>query len=166
MYENYKIYGPYKSKKDNRLRCVLVSKIDNSKITISYPKYIMEIYLNRYLEKDETIDHIDCNPLNNDISNLRVINRADHTKQDSFVNKDIKVRCSYCGKEFVIKGSEIHHRNRKDRQSRYYCSKVCIGKYGAAIQNHKITPIIRDIIIPSKYRVKSALFGNNNVEVG
>ena len=64
-----KVYGPYKAK-DSRLRVVLAFK-DGSKKTVSYPKYIMEIHLGRYLTIDETVDHIDCDPLNNDLTNTR-----------------------------------------------------------------------------------------------
>lgn len=59
VYENYKVYGPYLNKKDNRLRCNLVFK--NKMKIISYPKYLIEVYLDRYLDKDETVDHIDRN---------------------------------------------------------------------------------------------------------
>ena len=40
------------------------------RITLSYPKYLIEVHLDRYLEKEETVDHIDGNFLNNVISNL------------------------------------------------------------------------------------------------
>ena len=67
IYENViKVRGPYKSSKDNRLRCILVFS-DKTTKTISYPKYLMEIHLNRYLLENETVDHIDGNPLNNTI---------------------------------------------------------------------------------------------------
>ena len=68
---------------------------------MSYPKYLMEIYLERYLEENKTIDHIDGNPLNNELSNLRVLNRQEHCSND----------CA---------------RNRRDRhQSGYFCSRKC-----------------------------------------
>ena len=165
VYENCKMYGPYKSK-DNRLRCVLVWA-NKRKQTVSFPKYIMEKHLCRYLEDDETIDHIDGNPLNNEISNLRVLKRSIHCYNDTIRNNDIKVKCSYCGKEFVINGKTIHWRNRKDKNpSGYFCSKQCIGKYGSDIQNNRLIPIIKDFVIPNKYKVRSALDENANVEVG
>ena len=165
VYENCKMYGPYKSK-DNRLRCVLVWA-NGRKQTVSFPKYIMEKHLGRYLEKDETIDHIDSNPLNNNLSNLRVIERKIHCYNDALRNEDLKVKCSYCGREFVIKGSQIRNRNRKDKNpSGYFCSRQCSGRYGSDIQNNRLVPIIKDFVIPNKYKVRSALDGNANVEVG
>lgn len=139
IYENVvKTYGPYEAK-DGRLRIILKFK-DNTKRTISYPKYLMECHLNRYLTEDETVDHIDSNSLNNNINNLRVLSRKEHCENDVHRNKDIVVKCTYCGKEFIIKGSMLHNRNRKDRhQTGYFCSKQCSGKYGAKIQNHLIS---------------------------
>ena len=150
IYENvFKVKGPYKGN-DNRLRIALVFK-DKSRKTMSYPKYLMELHLNRYLTKDETVDHIDKNPLNNDISNLRILPRKEHCRNDVIRNKDVVVHCTYCGKEFIISGNKLHLRNRTDRhQSGYFCSKQCSGKYGAAIQNHRITSVIIPKIIAEK----------------
>lgn len=150
IYENVlKVNGPYKGK-DNRLRIVLVFK-DKSRKKMSYPKYLMELHLNRYLTKDETVDHIDKNPLNNDISNLRILPRKEHCRNDVIRNKDVVVHCTYCGKEFIIPGNKLHSRNRADKhQSGYFCSKQCSGKYGAAIQNNRITPVIVPKIIAEK----------------
>lgn len=151
IYEDLiKVRGPYKSTKDNRLRCILVFK-DKTTKSMSYPKYLMEVHLNRYLEENETIDHIDGNPLNNDISNLRILDRKEHCKNDVYKNLDITVTCTYCGKEFIIPGNKIHNRNRKDRhQSGYFCSKQCSGKYGREIQNHKRTHVIIEKVIAEK----------------
>lgn len=155
VYEDCKFYGPYLNKKDNRLRCILVHK-NGYKQTISYPKYLIEVHLDRYLEANETVDHIDGNPLNNSIDNLRILDRKLHCTQDAHRNEDIKVKCTYCGKEFTIKGSKLYNRNRKDRhQAGYFCSKTCSGKYGKAVQLGLLNPVIVDKIIPNKYQVKS-----------
>lgn len=154
MYDNYIIYGPYQAK-DGRLRLILVHKNTKKKKTISYPKYLMECKLNRFLKKNETIDHIDGNPTNNDLSNLRILNRKEHCSNDAFRNKDITTKCQYCGKIFKISGNKLSDRNRKN--SGYFCSKECSGKYGAEIRykSRKAKKIKR--IIPEKYRLhKSA----------
>lgn len=156
VYENCKLYGPYLSKKDNRLRCVIIFN-DGHRKTVSYPKYLMEVHLGRYLEENETVDHIDGNPLNNNVDNLQILDRKIHCYDDALRNNDIIVECAYCGKVFSIKGNKVHYRNRIDRiNTGYFCSKQCIGKYGKQIQLGLRKPIIVDNIIPSKYKVKSA----------
>ncbi len=45
-----KIFGPYKSKYDFRLR-VILQKYDGSKVTISYPKFLVEKAIGCYLIK-------------------------------------------------------------------------------------------------------------------
>ena len=57
IYEGWKILGPY-YRRDGR-GFVVVTKPNGKKSTISYPKYLMEIKLDRYLEKNETVDHDD-----------------------------------------------------------------------------------------------------------
>lgn len=156
VYENCKFYGPYSSSKDGRLRCVLRHS-DGHKQTVSYPKYLMEVHLDRYLDVDETIDHIDGNFLNNDLSNLQVIDRKQHSYNDVLRNKDVVVKCQYCGKEFKIEGSALHQRNRSDKhQSGYFCSRQCSGKYGKEIQLRLREHSTVDRVETSKYQVKSA----------
>lgn len=166
VYENCKVSGPYLGK-DNRLR-IGISYPDKRKTVISYPKYLMEKHLNRYLEKNETVDHIDGNPLNNDISNLQVLDRKQHCYMDAIRNKDITAVCVFCGKEFTIKGNTIKDRNRQDRScSGPFCSRQCSGRYGAEIQNGRLAPIEnKERLKVERYKVKSALKETSGVEAG
>lgn len=166
VYENCKFYGPYSNSKDGRLRCIIVHP-NKKKQTLSYPKYLMEVHLDRYLKENETIDHIDGNFLNNDLSNLQVIDRQKHCYNDVYRNEDVIVKCQYCGKEFKIKGNVLHNRNRKDRyQSGYFCSRQCSGKYGKEIQLGLRSHTTVDIVVSNKYQAKSALKEISEVEAG
>lgn len=104
MYENCRIQGPYE-RPDGKL-IVIITKENGSKSTISYPKYLMECQLNKYLNKDEIVDHIDKNPFNNDLSNLRVLNRREHIYTYVKENKDIVITCQCCGKELTTTESK------------------------------------------------------------
>ena len=61
----------------------------------------------KILNKDEIVDHIDKNPFNNDLSNLRVLNRRKHTYTYVKENKDIVVTCQCCGKELITSESKL-----------------------------------------------------------
>jgi hypothetical protein len=161
IYQNGKIYGPYLSKKDNRLRIIYVE--NNTKTTISYPKYLIEISLNRYLTEEETVHHIDGNPLNNDLSNLTILNRTDHIKQDVKRRTGKTLICQWCNKEFFVEDSKLRQRERRDRNSNSFCSRQCSGKYGQSIQIGK--PLFKKVKIERTYykSIQKEISGMNGV---
>lgn len=131
------MYGPYLGK-DNRLRVRLAT--DDGIKTVSYPKYLMEVHLNRYLDKDETVDHIDRNPTNNELSNLRVLLRSDHAKQDGRILVTQEFECPECKSKFRISGKKLSDAksNRRKGKTGPFCSKSCVGRYGVKIQTGEI----------------------------
>lgn len=52
----------------------------NKKGNVKNHRYIMEQYLGRKLKENEVVHHKDENKLNNDISNLEVMTRSEHSK--------------------------------------------------------------------------------------
>lgn len=77
MYEDYKLFGPY-TRKDNRKVVILQHLILRTLKTVSYPKHLMECHLNRFLNNDETIDHINADFTDNRIENLQILSRAEN----------------------------------------------------------------------------------------
>ncbi len=134
VYDNCKIYGPYK-RKDGRQHIIAIFG-DGTRRTVSYPKYLVECSLNRYLDADETVDHIDCNIDNNSIENLRVLKRKYHASIDVKRLKSSKFVCPWCNKTFVLEGNKLHNAkcNRTKGKAGPFCSKSCAGKYGTHIQ--------------------------------
>lgn len=117
MYEGKKVYGPY-TRKDGRQIVILKTPGVRDQQTVSYPKYLVERYLNRFLNSDETVDHIDGNFSNNDLSNLRVVPRVEHCRSHTSKRAEIQKRCVVCGKVFET-----------DEANRLTCgSRVCRGK--------------------------------------
>ena len=104
VYEEYKCYGPY-VRKDNRMHMVLIRHNPDGSVaerkTVSYPKYLVEVYLDRYLTKDETIDHIDEDITNNELSNLRVVPRSAHCRSHVASRIEVVNVCPICGKTYM-----------------------------------------------------------------
>jgi hypothetical protein len=51
-------------------------------------RYVMESHLGRLLEKNEVVHHIDGDKSNNDVDNLVVMDRAEHTKMHNSVKRE------------------------------------------------------------------------------
>lgn len=64
-------------------------KDENGKrIFIDEHRYVMEQYLGRKLKSDEIVHHIDENKNNNNIENLKVMTKSEHTRLH-FLNKKL-----------------------------------------------------------------------------
>lgn len=84
------VYGPY-LRKDGRKHIVIYNTETKHRRTQSYPRYLLEQYLGRELEKEETVDHIDEDFTNDVISNLQILSRIDNVKKSSYINGTIYV---------------------------------------------------------------------------
>lgn len=125
-----KVCGPYR-RKDGRQHVIIFN--EGKRRTMSYPKYIMEQYLGRSLSSTETVDHIDRDFNNNNVSNLRVVDKVVHSKEDAKRVKLVCFNCKWCGKESHRQANQLNH-NAKLLKAGPFCGRVCAGKYGAALQ--------------------------------
>lgn len=126
-----KVLGPY-LRKDGR-KHVLVYLLDGTKMTISYPKYLMELHLNRELDPDlETIDHIDRDFNNNELSNLQILTRQANASKSAKRLVETEAECLWCSSVFIL--SKSQSKNRNNGKSGPFCSKACCGKYGKSVQ--------------------------------
>lgn len=157
VYKNCKVYGPYK-RKDCRKHVIIIFP-DGTRKTVSYPKYITEIRLNRYILNDRTIDHKDGNFENNNKNNLCVLPRSEHTSIDVKRLKEQKFICPECKIEFTALGKKLHSiiMERKRNKAGPFCSKRCSGIYGAKVQNKKVEKIKVNLIIPEYTSIKKGL---------
>ena len=166
LYPEYtSVLGPY-LRKDGRKHVVLNNSLlpkgaPGKLKTISYPKALIEIEKNSTLLTNETVDHIDCDFTNNDLSNLRVLPRNIHCKQDAIRYNDTTVNCLYCGAIIELTGPQVKtlvsnaHRGKVGP----FCGKTCSGRYGKDVQmgvpprfvdldKHKITKSKHKVIKP------------------
>ena len=140
MYEDCRVYGPYDRKEDNRQHVIIIS-LDGKRKTLSYPRYVMEINLNRYLTKDEEVHHIDGNEKNNTIFNLVIIPTHVHKrmKRGSKFNELAKEihTCPMCKIEFKLTLEQTRERYYNEERKMIhgpFCSGECVGNFGRTIQ--------------------------------
>jgi len=151
-YKDFKVYGPYRNYKGREF--VIVVSNRGKKKTISYPKYLMEVHLGRKLDPDkETVDHWDTDKYNNDISNLRIIPRDEHSANDTRRVLPAKLKCSWCDKEFERSARVIRYKSKKNIGGAY-CSRSCAGKYARAIQMKLIEKAPPPPMVESTYYKK------------
>ena len=87
---------------------------------------IMEDYLGRKLDYNEVVHHIDENKSNNNIENLRLMTRAEHTKVHTKKKSYVTLICYGCGKKYSYLESLYRYR-LKQGQNKFMCSKKCVG---------------------------------------
>lgn len=147
--DKFKVWGPY-TRKDNR-KIVIVVDRKGRRRTVSYPKWIMEMHLGRKLHPDkETVDHWDSNFDNNDLSNLKLVPRKEHSANDTRRVRMVKYNCAWCEKEFERSPRLIRDKAKK-KKSGPFCSRSCAGKYSRMIQLKLINKFDEQQVIDSEY---------------
>ena len=87
---------------------------------IYYHRLVVENHLNRYLTNDEEIHHIDGDPKNNSIENLKVLSSEEHARyhreQHNLENNIVAMEkiCPNCNKTF-----------KPGSVKKKYCCKLC-----------------------------------------
>lgn len=147
VYEGFKVYGPY-TFKDGRKRVILrKGKIEK---LVSYPKFLVETSRDTYLNKDETVDHIDGDFTNDSLSNLQVLSRREHVILDVKRLKPQTFTCPVCEKSFILEGSKLSNAisNRKRDKTGPFCSRSCAGRYSQRVQAGE-KPLPVKCLVPS-----------------
>jgi hypothetical protein len=143
-----KTYGPY-TRQDGR-KIVIVVNDDGYRKTMSYPKYLLQEHLGYPLSIDQTVDHIDRDHNNNDINNLRIMPRSEHSRDDTRRVKLLKFVCSMCQKDFERSPRLIRDKSKKGK-SGPFCSRQCAGRYARQLQLKLLDKLPGQPYIESEY---------------
>lgn len=134
--DTLRLYGPYTRKQDNRKHVVVYTN-DHKRTSKQYAKVLLEIKEQRQLRRDETVDHIDGDFLNDSLDNLQLISRAENAALSAPRRKEIKSNCVWCGNELMLKRHNLANINNHNKAGPF-CGRSCAGKYGAAVQNGRM----------------------------
>lgn len=106
--------------KEPRRVCVMVYK-DGTKHSMSYAKYLYTSHFCCDVPKDEEIDHINGDKMDDRIENLQKISKAYNIKKDRKGQEMIERKCPVCGQTFLFKKRNLSsHPNP-------CCSRRCGG---------------------------------------
>lgn len=114
-FEDYVCYKIF-SEQEERFAVCLVGK--NNRTTISFAKYVMCCHLKRWISSKEEVDHIDNNPLNDDINNLQILTRLENERKKGIKRATVNLICYFCKKPFIKEQHQLHTTTK-------YCSRQC-----------------------------------------
>jgi len=78
-------------------------------------RFLIEQKIGRLLKKEEIIDHINGNKLDNRIENLQILSPIAHNKKH-YVYKGDNASCEICGKKFRVKPYKL-------KQKKLFCCR-------------------------------------------
>lgn len=130
------INGPYihtTGRLKGRKYLNIIDDNNRKKTTILYSRWLMQQHIGRKLDYDETVDHIDNDFTNDDISNLKILTRAENSaKYHSDISNTIswyEFICPECNNPSKKELRHVLH-NRKQHKDGPFCSRSCASKYG------------------------------------
>lgn len=129
-----KMYGPYK-RPDGRSHVIWHDSVTGKRRTQSYPRYLMEQYLERELLPEEHVDHINNDPTDDRIENLQILTQLENSRKSTVPAEIGTYVCPMCLSTFQKAASQVRYHNEKMNKAGPFCSKKCAGIYGTDIQN-------------------------------
>ena len=126
--------------KENRKTVILYKGINGNNRKMSstqYARYKLAVSLGRHLTRDETVDHIDNNKRNDDISNLQILSMRDNICKSQKKPPLIGI-CFICGKSFNVKRNLTIEKRLKYKNNELCCSRKCGYKKVSMTLKNKI----------------------------
>lgn len=125
-YNEHYIAGYLNTNSEPRRVVLLVDK-DKKQSSTSYARYLMSCHLKRFLSKDEHVDHIDNNRMNDVIENLQILTLQENNKKGKR-RKWIKYVCNGCGEVKEKEHSKSHLSKGEKYSLTTSCSRKCARK--------------------------------------
>ena len=102
-------------------RVATLRKPDGTMMSMSYAKYLYTSYYKCDINKDDNIDHINGNTMDDRIENLQVISGKYNRQKDHKKKEMLMLICPVCGKEF------LYEKRNLSSHPNPCCSRKCGG---------------------------------------
>lgn len=111
-------------------RVVSLIMKNGKRTSMSYARYLMCCHLNRFLKKEEHVDHIDNNKLNDCIENIQILSAKENNIKKNKnlgikLEEDIEMNCPICGIKFKRPARNIKFKIKNGKNPT--CSRKCGG---------------------------------------
>jgi len=94
---------------------------------LSYAKYLMSVHLGRVMLRDETVDHVNGDKLDDRLENFQILSAK--ANREKYVADNpaelVHLTCKKCGLAFVRSKSHAYKHTHLGKPS--YCSRSCSG---------------------------------------
>lgn len=130
---------------------------------VLHHRVVVENHLNRLLNDDEVVHHINGDKLDNRLENLQVLDSKTHARIHGIQQgkKYADLKCPQCGKGFTKPYNTTHVVKRGTYTA---CSRSCSGKLSRFIQLHGVTPIVESAISENILAVYQKYTADNSEE--
>lgn len=118
-YEGYNLYIVMHKKMGRRMANLVNPNNRKDRTTISYARYLMSVHLGRFLNKDETVDHINEDKLDDRIENYQILSRLDNKAKSQSKARLFEFVCPVCNSSFTLTARQSY---KKENPS---CSNKC-----------------------------------------
>lgn len=123
--EDVRVYGPY-TRKDGRKHVILIYP-DSSRRTVSYPRWLVEQKLEHPVPDKYDVHHENEDHTDDSDSNLKLKLHTEHCADHSrYPTTKVSIICAYCKAHALKEGRAVR---RKKASGRFFCSRVCVGKW-------------------------------------
>ena len=127
-YSNDWLHGYVNVNSDGR-RTLTLYNSHNSRSSTQYARYLMAVYLKRYLKPEEHIDHIDNDKTNDSLSNLQILSLHENNIK-THKKPDIRLVCPICKNVFTRSCTQLRGKKHLINTNTLCCSRSCGAKQG------------------------------------
>ncbi len=132
LYPEYTDVTEYPPNSDGRYRVRLFNRLTRTQSIKQRSRVLLEVLLGRRLLDDETVDHIDEDPTNDNWYNLQPLSLVNNAKRSAIKIRPIFEYCIECNTYFEL---SVAQRYPSDNTAGPFCSRRCSGINGKRVQD-------------------------------